>query len=76
MATESRAEDRAVATDVHAALERALIQEYLRERGHSGETVSRLPSGEQARLLRAASSCASLRLAEMESRARLLEELE
>ena len=76
MATASRAEDRAAAADVHAALERALIEEYLRERGHSRQTVSDLPPREQERMLRAASSFASLRLAEFESRARLLDELE
>ena len=61
--------------DPHAQLERAFIQEYLRSRHHSLETLEQLPRDEAARLLQEASIFASGRLTEVESRARLVDEL-
>jgi hypothetical protein len=61
--------------DPHAQLERAFIEEYLRLRHHSRETLNRLPDAEAARLLSEASIYASGRLTEMESRAHLVDEL-
>ena len=55
----------------HAALERALIDEFLRRIGHTPCSLQWLPMNQQTTLLRAASTFATLKLAEIESRARL-----
>ena len=61
--------------DPHAQLERAFIEEYLRSRHHSLDTVRQLPQDEALALLRQASVFASGRLTEVESRAHLVDEL-
>ena len=61
--------------DPHAALERALVHDFLLERGYTQETLRRLPLVEYERVLRVATAHASLKLAEVESRAHLLDEL-
>jgi hypothetical protein len=58
--------------DLHAELERRLIEGFLEARGHSRQSVDRLPAAEATALLAAASAYASLRLAEIESRARYI----
>jgi hypothetical protein len=58
-----------------ARLERALIDEFLRTRGHDSMSVNRLPERERKRLLQDASIHAGGRLAEMEARARFVHEL-
>lgn len=55
--------------DRQAALERSLIAEFLESRGHTRQSVATLPEAETERLLKAAAEHASLRLAEIESRA-------
>ena len=61
--------------DPHAQLERAFIEEYLRLRDQSLATLKGLPAGEAELLLHEASLFASGRLAEVESRAHLVDEL-
>ena len=61
--------------EMHAALERSLIVEYLRSRGHTLESVGRLPPDQQVALLRSAATSATLQLSEMESRARFVDDL-
>jgi hypothetical protein len=56
----------------HAALERAFIDEFLRRVGHTPCSLQRLPSNQQTMLFRAASTFATLKLAEIESRARVV----
>jgi hypothetical protein len=56
-------------------LERALIEEYLRARGHDPATLDALPEAERARLLTDASLYASAKLAEIESRSYLVQQL-
>jgi hypothetical protein len=58
-----------------ARLERALIDEFLRTRGHDSGSVDRLPEPERKRLLQDASIYAAGKLAEMEARARFVHEL-
>jgi hypothetical protein len=53
-----------------SALERKYIQEYLQSQGASLEGLGKLPQDEQQRLMREASKYASLKLAEVESRAK------
>lgn len=61
--------------DPHAALERMLIDEFLGARGLTRHSASELPAAEATTLLRAASEYASLRLAEIESRAHYADEI-
>ena len=51
-------------------LERKYIQEYLHSKGASLETIGNLPKKEQQHLMSEASQYASLKLAEVESRAK------
>jgi hypothetical protein len=61
--------------EIHAALERALIDEFLRSVGHTQCSLQRLPMNQQTTLFRAASTFATLKLAEFESRARLVHDI-
>jgi hypothetical protein len=61
--------------DPEAQLEQALIDEFLRMRGHDARSVEALPADERMRLLQGASVHAALKLAEIESRARFVHEL-
>ena len=62
--------------DPHAPLERALIDEFLAERGHTLRSVDWLPLPERRELLFRAVAYASQRLAEIESRAHFVDDLE
>ena len=53
-----------------SALERKYIQEYLNSKGFNLEKLGELPKEEQQNLMREASKYASLKLAEVESRAK------
>ena len=61
--------------DPEAQLERALIDEFLRARGHDSRSVETLPDEERKRLLQDASVHATGKLAEIEARARFVHEL-
>ena len=61
--------------DPRAQLERAFIEEFLRSRHHNLDSLKRLSLGEAEALLAQASLFASGRLAELESRAHLVDEL-
>jgi hypothetical protein len=61
--------------DPHAPLERMLIDEFLESRGHMRQSVNGLPAAEVMKLMSAASEYASLRLAEIECRARYVDEI-
>lgn len=61
--------------DRHAALERMLIDEFLESRGHTRQSVGELPPPQATTLMSAASRYASLRLAEIESRAHYVEDI-
>ena len=58
-----------------ADLERALIAEYVRSRGFDPSRLAELPENQRAPLLKAAALYASGRLAEVESRSRLIAEI-
>ena len=58
-----------------ATLERVLLDEFLSARGHTWTSVRGLDPDEAAALLRGASEYASLRLAEIESRAEYISAL-
>ena len=61
--------------DPEARLERALVDEFLRARGHDATTLERLPAEERKRLLQEASVHAGAKLAEIDARARFVHEL-
>jgi hypothetical protein len=61
--------------DPRAQLERAFIEEYLRSRHQTLDSLKQLPADEADALLHEASLFASGRLAEVESRAHLFDEL-
>jgi len=63
-------------TDPPGPLEYALIDEFLAERGHTLQSVDKLPPPERRELLRRAASYATLRLTEIEWRAHFVDDLE
>ena len=58
-----------------SALERKFIEEYLSEKGYAIGDLQSLPENEARHLMRAACRYASLKLAEIESRAQLRDDL-
>ena len=58
-----------------SALERRFIKEYLREKGYQLEDLKRLPLKESKQLMTEACSYASLKLAEVESKAKFRKEI-
>ncbi len=56
--------------EIHAELEKALIDEYLERKGHTMEGLNKLPEDEAHRIMVEASTYASGKLAEIESKAR------
>jgi hypothetical protein len=52
------------------------MDEFLAEHGHTLPSITRLPLPERRDLLRGASSYATLRLAEIEARAHLVDDLD
>jgi len=61
--------------EIHALLERCLIKEYLKGKGHTQESLRTLPENEAQRLKKEASIFASSKLAEIEIRARFTRDL-
>jgi hypothetical protein len=58
-----------------SVLERKLIEEYLTEKGYRLSDLQALPERDARRLMREACRYASLKLAEVESRAQLRKEI-
>ena len=61
--------------DQTAELERAFINEFLENHGHTQQSLRNLPDAERHALLREATLFASMRLTEVESRAHYVEAL-
>lgn len=57
-------------------LEQTLVEQYLRARGHDPRSLSELPERERQKLLTDAAIYASSKLAEIEARSRLIDELQ
>lgn len=68
-------EDKPAEQDPHAELEKMLISEYLHERGFSLAGLRELPHEQAEALMKEASRYASTKLAELESRAHLVDEV-
>lgn len=62
--------------DRNAMLEKALIEEYLREKGVTLEGLKKLPADVAEKLMKEASQYASLKLEEVEARAHFIKELQ
>jgi hypothetical protein len=62
--------------DPHAVLERALIAEFLSDLGHTLHSIDALPPDQQRDVLRYATAYATLRLSEIEARARFIHEMD
>ena len=61
--------------DPNALLEKALIEEYLKERGYSHEDLKKLPADVVEKLMKEASQYASLKMEEVQARAHFVKEL-
>lgn len=61
--------------EIHAFLEKTLIETYLKGKGYKLEELGGLPEAEAKRLMREASTYASGKLAELEDRAHFMHEL-
>jgi hypothetical protein len=61
--------------DQTAELEQALIKEFLEKRGHTLQSLRALPEAEAHAIMREASLHASMRLTEVASRARYVDDL-
>jgi hypothetical protein len=61
--------------DPHARLERAFLEEFLRERGYSLAALRTLPEELARQLMTEASTYASSRLTEVEARAHFVDEV-
>ncbi len=61
--------------DRNALLEKALIEEYLHEKGYTLEDVKKLPADVAEKLMKEASQYASLKMEEVSARAHLIKEL-
>lgn len=65
----------ATADEIHALLEKCLIEEYLKSKGHTRESLKNLPKEVALQVMREASTYASGKLSEIEIRARFTEDL-
>jgi hypothetical protein len=61
--------------DRNALLEKALIEEYLQEKGYSHEDLKTMPTDVVEKLMKEASQYASLKMEEVSARAHLIKEL-
>lgn len=61
--------------DPQANLERMYFVEFLHSKGHTMESVQELPESEAKRLITDASTYAAVKVAEVEQRAHLVQEL-
>lgn len=68
-------EDIEAGEDRNALLEQALIEEYLLEQGQTHESLKKLPPDIAEKLMKEASQYASLKMEEVEARARFVKEL-
>lgn len=63
------------AEDPNAMLEKALIEEFLKQKGYTHEDLKNLPADLVEKLMKEASQYASLKMEEVESRAKFVKEL-
>jgi ElaB/YqjD/DUF883 family membrane-anchored ribosome-binding protein len=61
--------------DPNAMLEKALIEEYLKQKGYSHDDLKKLPAELVEKLMKEASQYASLKMEEVKARAHFVKEL-
>lgn len=61
--------------DPNAMLEKALIEEYLKEKGYTHDDLKKLPAELAEKLMKEASQYASLKMEEVEAQAHFVKEL-
>ena len=61
--------------DPQEKLEKMYLEEFLHSKGHTWTSVAALPEVERKKILTEASTYVSIKLAEMESKAHVIEEL-
>ena len=61
--------------DPNAMLEKALIEEFLKQKGYTHDDLKKLPAELVEKLMKEASQYASLKMEEVEARAHLVKEL-
>jgi hypothetical protein len=66
---------RPITEDIHAFLEKTLIEAYLQGKGYTLDDLKRLPEKEVKQIMKEASTYASSKLAEVELRAHFVQEL-
>ena len=59
----------------HSALEKQLVEDYLKSKGYSRKDLQKLPKETARKLMKEACSYASLKLAELESKSKFREEI-
>lgn len=74
MSTQTK-ENQRPTEDIHAFLEKTLIETYLKGKGFTLEELKNLPKAEAKQLMKEASTYASGKLAELEDRAHFMQEL-
>jgi hypothetical protein len=70
-----KSRDECLSEGPHSTLERRFITEFLQEKGYKLEDLQKLPEQEAKKLMRGACQYASLKLAEVESRAIFREQI-
>lgn len=75
MSAEKNVNNKPLMEDMHAVLEKTLIETYLKGKGYTLEDLKKLPEAEAKRLMTEASIYASGKLAELEERAHFVQEL-
>ena len=75
MSTEKNNNSKPLMEDMHAALEKSLIEAYLKGKGYTLTSLKKLPEEKAKQLMKEASVFASGKLAELEERAHFVEEL-
>jgi hypothetical protein len=71
----NKKDNQKILDDVHPFLEKMLIETYLKGKGYTLEELQNLPEEEAKRLMKEASTYASGKLAEVEVKAHLMQEL-
>lgn len=73
--SEKKIEEVATMEDIHAFLEKSLLEAYLKGKGYTLEDLKNLPSEAARQLMREASVYASSKLAEVEIKAQFVRDL-
>jgi hypothetical protein len=68
-------EEKCISQGPESTLERQLVENYLKEKGYSLESLHKLPPDQAKELMKEACTYASLKLAELESKSKFRDEI-